>query len=71
MNEYWEMSMDEQTETIVYKCDCCGEDISIGDEAYMVDDNKWLCQYCFKLFESKRRCYINKKAGLVNEEVYF
>lgn len=51
MSEYWERELDEPAKIPVYKCECCGDEICVGDEAYKVDDSIWYCRYCCGLFE--------------------
>lgn len=51
MSEYWERELDEPRRKVVHKCDCCGCDICVGDEAYSVDDYNWYCTDCCGLTE--------------------
>ena len=51
MSEIWERELDEPRRNVVHKCDCCGCDICVGDEAYSVDDYNWYCTDCCGLTE--------------------
>ena len=51
MSEYWERELDEPQAIPIYRCECCGCDICIGDEAYKVDDHIYYCTDCCGLTE--------------------
>lgn len=69
MSEIWERELDEPRKNVVYKCECCGCDLCIGDEAYRID-NKWYCLDCcgfYEIEEPERDWDFERKAKLESE----
>lgn len=49
LDEYWHDEITEVSTPAIYHCDCCGEDLYEGDEAYHIN-GAWYCEDCISNF---------------------